>query len=449
MEKFDLILKDAMVAIPHPKSSSTDVGIKLEQVDIGVLNGKISKLGSCYKDHADSIISLKGLHCLPGVIDSQVHFREPGLTHKEDINTGTKGALLGGVTSIFEMPNTLPPTTTREALNEKMKSADQKAWSHYAFFAGASNDNIESLKDLETVKACSGIKVFVGSSTGNLLVEEDAKIEAILKSTNRRVIFHSEDEFILRKNKHIATESKDVRNHCVWRSVESALSSTQRILNLAEKTNRQVHILHITSEEEVHFLKNKKQWATMEILPQHLTLSAPECYERLGTLAQQNPPIREKRHLEALWKAVVDGTFDVLGSDHAPHTLEEKMKEYPQSPSGMPGVQTLVPIMLDHVHNKKISLERFVELVGEGPRKVFGCINKGRIQVGLDADFTIVDLKKTQTIENKWIASRCGWTPFDGKVVTGWPWATILLGNTAMRENEIILPPQGQSVDFK
>jgi dihydroorotase len=188
MEKFDLILKDAMVAIPHPKSSSTDVGIKLEQVDIGVLNGKISKLGSCFKDHADSIISLKGLHCLPGVIDSQVHFREPGLTHKEDINTGTKGALLGGVTSIFEMPNTLPPTTTREALNEKMKSADQKAWSHYAFFAGASNDNIESLKDLETVKACSGIKVFVGSSTGNLLVEEDAKIEAILKSTNRRVI---------------------------------------------------------------------------------------------------------------------------------------------------------------------------------------------------------------------------------------------------------------------
>jgi dihydroorotase len=288
----------------------------------------------------------------------------------------------------------------------------------------------------------------MGSSTGTLLVDSEEVLEKILRSGHRRVIVHSEDEARLRERRHIATDSQDVHMHPVWRDAESAMISTQRLIRLARKTGRRVHVLHVSSAEEMDFLKDQKDIATVEALPQHLTLYAPDCYDRLKNFAQQNPPIREKRHMDRIWQAVLEGTVDVIGSDHAPHTKEEKERPYPQSPSGMPGVQTLVPVMLNHVNQGRLSLAHFTQLVTENPRRVFGIQNKGRIEVGYDADFTVVDMKKTRTIENSWIASRCGWTPYDGMKVMGWPTHTILLGKVIMENDHILIPHSGQGVNF-
>jgi dihydroorotase len=431
--------------------------LKFETVEIhvGVKDGKIAELTDKNLP-AQQIVDAKGLHLLPGVIDSQVHFREPGMVHKEDLSTGTKGAALGGVTSVFEMPNTQPPTTTVEAFEDKMRRASEKAWVNYAFYVGAAASNVDQLAGLEQLPHCSGVKVFMGSSTGTLLVDDEDVLEKVFRQGRRRLIFHSEDEKRLQERRSIATDSHDVRMHPVWRDEESALISTQKLLRLSEKTKRPVHVLHVTSLQEMELLRKTKAAlkgadagrVTVEVLPQHLTLFAPDCYERLGTRAQQNPPIRSKEHQEALWKALLDGTVDVLASDHAPHTLDEKAKIYPDSPSGMPMVQTLVPIMLNHVNNGKLSLERFVELVCEGPRRVFGCQSKGRIAVGLDADLTLVDLSMQRTIENKWIASRSGWTPFDGMKVKGWPVGTIVGGRFVMQDGQVLGTPQGSPVSF-
>lgn len=442
---YDLLIQDAVCLLPHPSGA----GLQEQKADIAILDGRIALIKESIKDPALKTIKASGLHALPGVIDSQVHFREPGLTHKEDLETGTRAAILGGVTTIFEMPNTNPPTTTREAFADKLARAKDRAHANYAFFIGAGHDNINEMSNLERLSHCSGIKIFMGSSTGTLLVEDDESLEKILNQGSRRVIIHSEDEMRLRDRKHIATENADVHFHPVWRDVETAVQSTQRLLKIARKTGRKVHVLHVSTGEEMDLLMNAKDIATVEVLPQHLTLYAPECYDRLGTYAQQNPPIREKRHMDRIWKAVLDGTVDVIGSDHAPHTREEKDRPYPASPSGVPGVQTLVPIMLNHVHNGRLSLVRFVEMVSENPRRVFGIKNKGRLQEGFDADVTLVDLKKEKTIENKWIASRCGWTPFDGMTVTGWMTHTIVGGHIAMENDVVVEAHKGQPVDFE
>jgi dihydroorotase len=456
MKHFDLIIKNGRVVLPKAKDVTLgeqanllkSSPLTIASTNIGIINGKIAEVGDLHRCSANETIDANHLHVLPGVIDSQVHFREPGLTHKEDLKTGTLSALTGGVTSIFEMPNTSPATTTQELFEQKLNLAKGRAYTNYAFYIGGSSANAHEIATLERLPGCSGTKVFVGSSTGNLLVEDDENIEKILSHGQRRVIFHSEDEYILRANKSIATDSKDVCRHHEWRNVESALSSTKRILALAEKTKRPVHILHVTTEEEMSLLTKHKNLATVEVLPQHLTLYAPDCYERLGTLAQQNPPIREKRHLEGLWRGLLDGTVTVLGSDHAPHTLEEKQRPYPTSPSGMPGVQTLLPIMLNYVNQNKLSLERFVELVGENPRWVFGCPTKGRIAIGLDADFSIVDLSKQWTITNSWIKSRAGWTPFDGYKVFGKPISSVVGGKLAIQDDEPLTEPSGQRINF-
>lgn len=441
---YDLLIQGGTCLLPHP----SDNGLIEYKADIAIRDGRIEKIRDSIHEPALKTIHAQGLHILPGVIDSQVHFREPGLTHKEDLETGTRAAILGGVTSVFEMPNTNPSTTTQEAFAEKLHRAKGRAHANYGFFIGASHDNVDQLAQLELLPHCSGIKVFMGSSTGNLLVEDDETLERILRSGRRRMVFHSEDEMRLRERKHIATEMADAHYHPVWRDVETAVNSTRRLLHLARKTGRSVHVLHISTGEEMDLLKDHKDIASVEVLPQHLTLYAPDCYDQLGTYAQQNPPIREKRHLERIWKAVLDGTVDVIGSDHAPHTREEKDRPYPSSPSGVPGVQTLVPLMLHHVHEGRLSLRRFVEMVTENPCRVFGIKNKGRLRQGYDADITIVDLKKTKTIDNSWIASRCGWTPFHGMTVTGWMTHTVVSGKLVMENDEVLLPAQGQPVDF-
>lgn len=442
---FDLLLKNATVLVPNPQGK----GLIEEKLDVAVFNKKIAKIAPQISETAIKTLDLKGLHLLPGVIDSQVHFREPGLTHKEDLETGTRSAILGGVTTIFEMPNTAPSTTTQEAFEDKLHRAQNRCHAHYAFFIGASAENAKELSRLEVLPHCSGVKIFMGSSTGSLLVDSDEALEEILRSGHRRVIVHSEDEARMRERRHIAVDSQDVHMHPVWRDAESALISTKRLIGLARKTGRPVHVLHVSSGDEMDFLQDKKDIATVEVLPQHLTLFAPDCYDRLKNYAQQNPPIREKHHMDRIWKALLDGTVDVIGSDHAPHTREEKERPYPQSPSGMPGVQTLLPVMLNHVNQGRLPLTHFVQLVSDNPRRVFGIKDKGRIEVGYDADFTVVDMKKERVIENSWIASRCGWTPYDGMKVQGWPTHTILLGEVVMENDFVVAPHRGQGVWFE
>lgn len=445
MPSVDLVLKNADSLIYNANENK----IIRQTVDISVKNGKIQEINTFIdKSTAHQVLNLTGLTLLPGVIDSQVHFREPGLTHKEDIESGTRAAILGGVTSVFEMPNTNPSTTTEAAFYEKMTLAKNRAHCNYAFFMGASSDNVQNLKQLEKLQHSPGIKIFLGASFGSLLVDDDKVFEEVMKNGSKRLTIHSEDEARLKIRKKIAEESGHPRSHSIWRDEESAMISTKKSIALAKKYNRQVHILHVSSSEEMEFLKNNKDTCSVEILPQYLTLSAPECYERLGTLAQQNPPIRDKRHMEKLWQALHNGTVDVIGSDHAPHTLEEKNKPYPQSPSGFPGVQTLIPIMLNHVNAGRLSIEKFTELVTENPRKLFNVKNKGRIQIGYDADFTIIDLKKKKEITNKWIASKCGYTPFDGMHVTGWMTHTIINGKIVMCDDQVILPNSGEPIEF-
>ncbi len=436
-EKFDLAIIGGTVWTP---------GGPVE-TDVGVRNGRFAGFGHL-RGVSAATLDAKGLTVLPGVIDSQVHFREPGLDHKEDLESGTRGAALGGVVGVFEMPNTDPPTTTADAINDKISRALGRAWVDFAFFVGASPDNVEHLGDLECLPGVSGVKMFMGSSTGSLLVPDDENVRRVLKSGRRRVAVHCEDQERLEERAGLVKGGAPVAMHAEWRDVETALRATTRLVRHARDAGRRVHTLHITTAEEMVFLQDNRDVATVEVLPQHLTLSAPEAYERLGSLAQMNPPIRDSRHREALWRAVRDGVVDCIGSDHAPHTLEEKQKPYPQSPSGLTGVQTLVPIMLDHVNAGRLTLQRFIDLTSAGPARIFGIAGKGRVALGYDADLTIVDLKAKRTISNSWIASKSGWTAYDGMSVTGWPIATVVRGQAVMRDDQVIPGQIGAPVLF-
>jgi len=421
-----------------------------ERIDIACAGGRIIALGDLAGSwSAWDRLDAKGLMVLPGVIDSQVHFREPGLTHKETFKAGTRGAVLGGVTAVFEMPNTQPLTLSAADIQAKLDIARGRAWCDHAFYIGGSAVNAECLAALENLPGCAGVKVFMGSSFGDLLADDEEVLRRILGNGRRRLAVHAEDEARLRERKEIASETGDVRQHPNWRDVQSALLATQRIVRLAAEAKRRLHVLHVSTAEEMAFLAEHKRRVTVEVTPHHLSMEAPECYERLGSLAQMNPPIRERRHQEALWKAIHDGVVDVVGSDHAPHTLEEKALPYPQSPSGMTGVQTLLPLLLDHVHAGRLSLQRLIDLTSAGPARIFGIEGKGRIALGYDADLTIIDLVAQRTIRNKWIASVSGWTPYDGKTVTGWPIHTVVRGQVVVRDEALTdAPPMGRPLQF-
>lgn len=420
-----------------------------EQIDIASRDGRIVALGALQGEwSADTSLYARGLHVLPGVIDSQVHFREPGLTHKEDLEAGTRGAVLGGVTAVFDMPNTHPLTLWEADLQAKLDAAQHRAWCDYAFYIGGSAVNAEQLQNLENLPGCAGVKVFMGSSFGDLLADEDTVLRKILQHGRRRMAIHAEDEARLRERKAIVEASSNLLQHHEWRDVESALKATRRIVALAEESSRRLHILHVSTAEEMQFLARYKHRISVEVTPHHLTLVAPDCYARLGSLAQMNPPVREKRHQDALWQAIRDGVVDVIGSDHAPHTREEKAQPYPQSPSGMTGVQTLLPIMLDHVNAGRLSLQRLVDLTSAGPARVFGIQGKGHIALGYDADLTLVDLAARRTISNDWIASRSGWTPYDGKAITGWPIHTVVRGQIVVRDEQLTGTAGGQAIRF-
>lgn len=439
-ETCDLILTNGIALLPG----------RTVQVDIGISGGKIAAIGNLAGSKAEMTLDCKGLHILPGMMDTQVHFREPGLTHKEDLEHGMKAAALGGITAIFEMPNTKPLTTTPEALQAKLDSAAQGGWTDHAFYFGGTAANARNLPEWENLPGVCGVKIFMGSSTGDLLCATDEEVSAVLANGRRVVAAHAEDEMMMIENKKtILGDSNDVRMHPVWRSVESCVSATTRLIRLGRENNRRVHVLHISTADEMEILKDHRDIASVEVLANHLTLAAPECYERLGTHAQQNPPIREKHHQDALWRAIDSGLVDILASDHAPHTLEEKASTYPASPSGTPGVQTLLGVMLDHVNKGRLTLERLADMMAEGPHRIHQIAGKGRIAQGYDADFTIIDLKARHTITNAEQASKCGWTPFDGVTVTGWPVMTVIRGHVVMRDGQLLNRPVGKPVRFR
>ena len=417
-------------------------------VDVGVIDGRIAEIGDLSQASAGQVVDATGLTVLPGVIDTQVHFREPGLEWKEDLETGSRAAALGGVVAVFEMPNTEPNTTDPDTLADKLARARDRMWTDHAFYVGGTHENARFLGELERLPGCCGVKVFMGASTGTLLVADDDGVREVLKHVNRRATFHSEDEYRLVERRPLARPG-DWTSHPEVRDAESAIMSTRRLVRLAKETGKRIHVLHVTTAEEIDFLAENKDVATVEITPQHLTLTAPEAYERLKGLAQMNPPIRDAHHVAGLWRGIDQGVADVLGSDHAPHTLEEKARPYPASPSGMPGVQTLVPVMLTHVAAGRLSLERFIDLTSTGAQRVFGTANKGRMAEGYDADLTIVDLKAKRTLRHEDMASRCGWTPFDGMEATGWPMATVVRGRVVMRDGELIGTAHGRPVRFQ
>lgn len=416
--------------------------------DVGVIDGKIAFIGDLGQASAGETFDATGLTVLPGVIDTQVHFREPGLEWKEDLETGSRAAALGGVVAVFEMPNTNPNTTDPDTLADKLARAKDRMWTDHAFYIGGTHENADYLGELERLPGCCGVKVFMGASTGDLLIADDDGVRKVLSNVRRRATFHSEDEYRLVERRGLA-RTGDWTSHPEVRDAESAIRSTRRLVGLAKETGARIHVLHVTTKDEMEYLRFHKDVATVEITPQHLTLVAPEAYERLGAYAQMNPPIRSQEHVDALWLwGMQQGVADVLGSDHAPHAKEEKAKPYPASPSGMPGVQTLVPLMLTHVANGRLSLERFIDLTSAGAQRVFGTANKGRMAVSYDADLTIVDLKAKRTITHDQQATRCGWTPFDGVEATGWPMATIVRGRVVMQEGELIGSAHGRPVRF-
>ncbi len=436
-DTYDLILKGGTV-VNHDGEGVRDLGVRA---------GRFAAIGDLSRASAGDTIDCRGLHVLPGVIDSHVHFREPGLTHKEDLESGSLSAVLGGVTAVFEMPNTNPTTTDADALADKVRRAHHRMHCDFAFYVGATRENTRDLGELERLPGAAGVKVFMGSSTGPLLIEDDEGVRAVLNAISRRAAFHSEDEYRLRERMNLRVEG-DPRSHPVWRDAQAALMCTQRLIRLARETGKRVHVLHVTTKEEAVFLADHKDVATAEATPAHLTLAAPECYERLGTLAQINPPIRDAAHREGLWYGITQGVIDSIGSDHSPHTREEKAQAYPKTHSGMTGVQTSVPIMLDHVNAGRLSLARLVDLTSAGPARVLGIAAKGRIAAGYDADLTVVDLKRRETITNRWNASRAGWTPYDGVTVTGWPVGTFVRGNKVMWQGALTAPAHGERVRF-
>lgn len=437
-DHFDLLIRGGTCVLPWGE----------EQTDVGVRDGRIAALGAGADATAETTIDAAHLHVLPGLIDAHVHLRDPGDAAIESIPTGTRAAVLGGIAAVFDMPNTSPAIVDAERLAWKQDYVEANAWCDIGLYVGATKTNVAKLAALETGRGVCAVKVFAGSSTGDLLVEDDESLERVMRAGRRRIAYHSEDEYRLRARRSMFHTGDPHRRHMEWRDEETAFLGTRRLMALARQTGRPAHILHVSTAEELGYLKDFRDLATVEVLVNHLTQVAPDCYDRLGGFGVMNPPIRGPQHRDAAWRAIADGTVDVVGSDHAPHSRAAKQKPWPDCPAGLPGVQTIVPLMLDHVNAGRLSLSRLVDLMCAGPARVYGVVGKGRLAAGYDADFTLVDLGRRRVIEESWIASPCGWTPFAGQSVTGWPVATIVRGQAVMRDDEMLGAPRGRLARF-
>ncbi len=428
------------------KNGSCYIDGKFINTDIAISGKKLKRIGKVDLNNS-KVFNASGKIVIPGVIDTQVHFREPGENNAENLESGSRAAIAGGVTSVFEMPNTKPPTSTFEEFNKKLNAAKNRMFCNYAFYFGATPNNMRELASVNTLEGCCGVKLFAGSSTGNLLVSQEKDIEKVISNSSKIISVHSEDENILLYRKKYIKEG-DVTSHPIWRNEECALESTKRVVRIAQKYKKKVHILHVTTKQEIDFFLEKREGVTFEITPQHLTLFAPDCYLKLKSYSQMNPPLRSKDHYDRLWDAVEKSLVSTIGSDHAPHTIEEKNRKYPLSPSGMPGVQTLLPVMLDHVNKGKLKIEKLIKLICENPCDLFGIKNKGYLKENYDADLTIIDMNKEFVIKNDWIESKCKWTPFNNYKVRGFPIATIVNGEIVMENNKINLSAKGKPLNF-
>ena len=436
---FDLLIRGGTCMLPWGAA----------ETDVGVRDGRIAAIGPAGSATATAEIVATGLHVLPGLIDPHVHLRDPGDASIESIPTGTKAAVLGGLTAVFDMPNTSPSIVNAETLAWKQGYAAREAWCDMGLYVGGTKTNIPDLASLEVAAGVCAVKVFAGSSTGDLMVEDDEHLERIMRAGQRRIAYHSEDEYRLQARKPNYKSGDPYRFHMEWRDEECAFLGTRRLMALARRTGRPAHILHVSTWQELDYLRDYRDIATVEVLVNHLTQFAPDVYDTLKGFGVMNPPIRGREHYEAAWAAIANGTVDTIGSDHAPHPKAAKLKPWPDCPAGLTGVQTLVPVMLDHVNAGRLSLVRMVDLMAAGPARVYGALNKGRIVAGYDADFTLVDLKKQRRITNDWIVTPAGWTPFDGMQVTGWPVGTIIRGQQVMRDDEVLGTPTGKLVAFR
>jgi dihydroorotase len=440
--EFDLILFGGQIV--------TSRGIRT--ADIGIKNGRISEVGDLEGRQTSDRRNVSAFHIFPGAIDTQVHFREPGLEHKEDIQTGSLAALHGGVTTFLEMPNTKPETISRDALSDKLQRAAGRAYVHYGFFVGASPSNAEELQHLENLPGTPGVKIFMGSSTGDLLVDKEEDLLRVLKSGKKRVAVHAENEARNVERKSLISSKPSAVEHAFLRDAESAKMATEQLIRLSKQTGRPVHILHISTADELPLIAAAKQEGlpvTCEVTPQHLWFVSPECYTRLGNKTQMNPPIRSAEHREGLWKALEADLFDVFGSDHAPHTLEEKNKAYPSSPSGMPGVETMLPILLTFASEGRLTLPKIVRMLCERPAELYGMQGKGKIEVGYDADLLLVLPEKSYILDESNLHSKCGWSPYHGEKLTGLIQSVFINGEIAKEGGVTIGDPKGKQIEFK
>jgi dihydroorotase len=394
---------------------------------------------------ADRTIDATGLVLLPGVIDPQVHFREPGLEHKEDLHTASSACVRGGVTSFLEMPNTIPLTITQAALDDKLQRAASKSLANYGFFVGATSEN---LPDLQTATPACGIKIFMGSQHGALLVDDETHLDPIFATGTRLIAVHAEDQARINDRKKEFAGTTDPAMHSVIQDSEAALIATKLAIKLSKKYQRRLHILHLSTGIEAEYLRtDKPAWVTVEVTPQHLTLNTDD-YAKLGNLIQMNPPIRTAWDNETLWKALLDGVIDFIATDHAPHTLEEKAKGYPYSPSGMPGVETSLAVMLTHAKSGKCTVAQVSNWMSTAVAQAYHIPKKGLIQSGYDADLVLVDLEHFKEVKREDVLSKCGWNPFEGRSLTGWAIYTIVLGQVAFEDGKCNPNVRGKALQF-
>ena len=390
-------------------------------------------------------IDADGLTLLPGVIDPQVHFREPGLEHKEDLFTASCACAKGGVTSFLEMPNTRPLTITQEALDDKLRRAQEKCLVNYGFFIGATPDNLPDLLDAQPT---CGIKIFMGSMHGQLLVDQEAVLEPIFAKGTRLIAVHAEDQSRINQRRQEFAGVTDPAIHSTIQDNQAALNATQLALKLSKKYQRRLHILHLSTAEEANLLRqDKPNWVTAEVTPQHLLLNTT-AYEKIGTLAQMNPPLRSPHDNEVLWQALLDGVIDFIATDHAPHTLEEKAQGYPNTPSGMPGVETSLPLMLTQAMQGRCSVPQVSNWMSTAVAKAYGIPKKGAIAPGYDADLVLVDLNNYHPVLREEVLTKCGWSPFEGWNLTGWPVMTIVGGQVVYEKGQLHTNVRGDALTF-
>lgn len=426
------LIRHAQVVLPE----------STERINVLIENGKVAALDVPDGASADEVIDASGLHLIPGVVDDQVHFREPGLTHKEDLLTATRACAKGGVTSFLEMPNTKPTTTSVAALESKLGLAAGRCVVNYGFYIGATPENVA---ELARATRTPGIKIFIGSSTGDLLVDEQSALERIFAETTLPICAHCEDEATVRANAARIGGGSSVADHSRIRDNAAALIATKRAVDLAERHRHRFHVLHVSTAEEVQFLRGTSDLITAEACPHHLFFTVDD-YDRLGSLIQMNPSIKSRADAAAVWQGLLDGTLEVIATDHAPHTLEEKRQPYPKSPSGLPAVENSLALMLNQVSLGLCSLRQVVSWMCEAPARVWNLHQKGAIREGWDADLVLVDLNRTAVVRNEEQLTKCGWTPWDGVSLTGWPVRTLVHGQTVYCDGRVVGEGTGREI---